>query len=120
MDIDNTTKKYAVTEAFLANGKQILITGACGNWGEHFAIGMALASQCDLVLADTKSQEKEMEAIVSDINQYNLPIRLNTYLIEEGETDDRYAFYDKMETLFGKLDAIMDVAAINTAGGANN
>ncbi|MBD5391319.1 hypothetical protein HDR66_00775 [bacterium] len=106
--------KYAVTEEYLVPGKTILIIGAAGNWGSHFAAGMALAAHADLVLVDIEEREADVKKLEEDILGYGLPIKINTYLSNTHELAERNIFYKKMEELFGEFAAIMDVEKINT------
>lgn len=111
---DENFKKYAVTEEYLVPGKKILIIGAAGNWGSHFAAGMALAAHADLVLVDKKEREADIKELEQDISSYGLPIKVNVYLADHQELADRNGFYDKMRESFGEFAAVMDVEKINT------
>jgi short-subunit dehydrogenase len=114
MDKDSKEfEKYAVTQEFLVPGKKILIIGATGNWGSHFAMGMAFAAQSDLVLVDDVSKKEAMQNLVDEIHRNKAPIQVDTYLSDEQELQNRSGFYDKLEKRFGKFAAIMDVEGIN-------
>jgi NAD(P)-dependent dehydrogenase (short-subunit alcohol dehydrogenase family) len=121
MDKDSKEfEKYSVTQAFLVPGKKILIIGATGNWGSHFAVGMAFAAQSDLVLVDDAGQKEAMENLVAEIFKNKAPIQVETYLADAQELQNRSAFYEKMEKQFGKFAAIMDVEGINTGISESN
>lgn len=121
MEIDDTfnilstfaQENFTVNAESLVPTKKMLIIGATGNWGGHFAIGMALATQANLVLVDYQGQETMMNLIVEDIKNYGLSLEVETYMMTPDEIIDREVFYKKMKTKFGPIDAIMDVEGIN-------
>jgi short-subunit dehydrogenase len=106
-------EKYSVTLDFLVPGKKILIIGATGNWGSHFAVGMAFAAQSDLVLVDYAPKKEALDQLVEEIFKNKAPIKVDTYVAEKEELSNRNEFYDKMKKQFGEFAAIMDIEGIN-------
>lgn len=108
-------EKYKVTEEFQAEGKLCLITGAAGNAGGHFALGMPAASGCDAVLADIPKYQNEMDEVVRDVKTAELPVKIAVEMIQEKDLIDREAFYESLEKKYGPFACILDVYGINTA-----
>lgn len=110
-----TAAKYKVNGSFNNKGKCVLILGAAGNWGGHMAIGMALTSDCDLVLVETEGHRELLEAVIADLECSEAKGKIETYYVSHtpGEKIDKAALRRKLEEKYGKFDAVMELEGIN-------
>ena len=107
--------KYKVTKDFAAVGKLCLITGAAGNAGGHFALGMPAACGCDALLADVEEYHEEMDEVLRDIKTAKIPGKIYVETIREEDLKERELFYENLEEKYGNFACILDVYGINTA-----
>lgn len=105
--------KYAVDEGYNAAGKTVLIIGAGGNWGAHLAIGMALTSQCNLILIDSEENRKGMEQVLNDLKTSGAKGSVCSALVSSELMNLETDLLSFVQKEFGGYDSLMNVAAIN-------
>ena len=105
--------KYAVDEGYLAAGKTVLIIGAGGNWGAHLAIGMALTSQCNLILVDTEEHREGLDRVLEDLRTSGAKGSICSGIVSAELFSQESELLKYVQKEFGSYDSVMNVAAIN-------
>ena len=111
-DLEEVKDKYKVTSDFQSEGKLILILGAGGHWGGHFALGMPAACKCDAILSE--ENQESLKEIINDIKTSKLPVKTFTYYYSKEQKQDKTSLYSLIEKKFGHISCILDVEGINT------
>ena len=105
--------KYAVDSSYDASGKTVALIGAGGNWGSHLAIGMALTSGCNLILADTPANKENMALVLRDLVSSQARGKITSLCLEEEILEDYETMKTEINNQAGSFDSIMDVRKIN-------
>jgi gluconate 5-dehydrogenase len=103
-----------VMDAFKMNDKVVVVTGAAGNLGMHFAEGLAQVG-AKLAVMDIPGTEERLEELANRLaDEYKTDVKW--YIINIADEENVKNVSDKVEKDFGKIDGLLNCAGINHHG----
>lgn len=105
---------FDVMQAFRMDGMNVVVTGATGNLGMHFAEGLAQAG-ANLAVMDMPGTEEKLNGLKTNWeSKYGVDVHV--YILDIADEENVKTVSGKAEADMGSIDGLLNVAGINHHG----